>query len=54
MGWAEYVAIWGRRVLWEGNLKEVGSWVVVLKINLKGMGLGGNGLIDLAKYRDKK
>jgi len=30
------------------------SWVVVLKVNLKGMGLGGNGLIDLAKDRNKK
>jgi len=36
------------------HLEEVGSWVVVLKINLKGMGLGGNGMIDLVKYGDKK
>lgn len=30
------------------------SWVVVLKINLKGVGLGGNGLIDLAKDREQE
>jgi len=40
----------GRRPLGRGRC----SWVVILKINLKGMGFEGNGLIDLAKDRDKK